>query len=158
MGNQLGPASMVEEAKAAPACVLAIFGAAGDLTRRLLVPALHNLRRSGLLPEAFAIVGIARTPFSDDAFRHDLEEDLRTFATDKVDPAESAWFAERAYYLQGDFGDAATYAQLAQKLQQVGAKHQAGGNYLFYLATPPQVFAPIVEELGKAGLTKRARW
>ena len=68
--------------------------------------------------------------------------------------AESAWFAERAYYLQGDFGDAGTYTRLAKKLQEVGAKHQAGANYLFYLATPPQVFAPIVDELGKAGLTK----
>ena len=154
--NRVGAASMAKEAKAAPACVLAIFGAAGDLTRRLLLPALHNLRRSGLLPEGFAIVGIARTPLSDDVFRHDLQEDLKTFATDKVEAAESAWFAERAYYLQGDFGDPAIYTRLAGKLEEVAQKHQAGANRLFYLATPPQVFAPIVEELGKAGLTKEA--
>jgi glucose-6-phosphate 1-dehydrogenase len=145
---------MAEEAKAAPPCVLAIFGAAGDLTRRLLLPALINLRRSGLLPEGFAIVGIARTALSDDVFRHDLEKDLTSFATSRVAPADSAWFAERAYYLQGDFGDSATYTRLAQKITEVAAKHQAGDNCLFYLATPPQVFAPIVEQLGKAGLTR----
>jgi glucose-6-phosphate 1-dehydrogenase len=145
---------MESEAKPAPACALVIFGAAGDLTRRLLLPALYNLRRSGLLPQQFAIIGVARTALNDDAFRHDLESDLKTFATGEVDPKESAWFAERAYYLQGDFADAATYTKIAEKLKEVEGRHQTGGNFLFYLATPPSVFAPIAEQLAKAGLTR----
>jgi len=107
---------MESEAKPAPACALVIFGAAGDLTRRLLLPALYNLRRSGLLPQQFAIIGVARTALNDDAFRNGLEGDLKTFATGEVDPAESAWFAERAYYLQGDFADSATFTKIAAKL------------------------------------------
>src|ERR1043166_2759432 len=145
---------MGEDAKQASPCVLVIFGAAGDLTRRLLLPAITNLRRSGLLPEKFAILGVARSELSDDAFRHDVEQDLKTFATAKVEPADIAWFAERAYYMPGDFADPATYAKLTEKLKQVAAKHEAGANYLFYLATPPQVFALIPEQLAKAGLTQ----
>ena len=87
--------------------------------------------------------------------RHDLEEDLKTFATDKVDAAESAWFAERAYYLRAISAMPAPIPGLLPSISRCGAKHQAGANYLFYLATPPQVFAPIVDKLGKAGLTKK---
>ncbi len=145
---------MAEEAKQAPPCVLVIFGAAGDLTRRLLLPAIANLRDTGLLPEKFAILGVARNELSDDVFRHDLGEDLKSFATIKIDPADIAWFTERAYYLPGDFADPSTYTKLARRLKEIAGKHEAGSNYLFYLATPPKVFGLVAEQLGKAGLTR----
>ncbi len=146
---------MAEDAKQAPSCVLVIFGAAGDLTRRLLLPALANLHRSGLLPEKFAILGVARTALSDEVFRHDVEEDLKCFATAKLEDADIAWFAGRAYYLAGDFADPATYARLGERLKEIAARHETGENCLFYLATPPQVFALIPEQLAKAGLTRK---
>src|SRR5690348_14342368 len=145
---------MAEDAKQASPCVLVIFGAAGDLTRRLLLPAIANLRRSGLLPEKFAILGVARSELSDDAFRHDVEADLKTFATAKVEDADIAWFAGRTYYMSGDFADPSTYTRLEQRLKEIAGKHETGGNCLFYLATPPQVFSLIPEQLAKAGLTQ----
>src|SRR6185312_7947377 len=145
---------MAEEAKQASPCVLVIFGAAGDLTRRLLLPAIANLRGSGLLPEQFAILGVARNDLSDDAFRHEVGEDLKNFATTKLDPADIAWFTERAYYLPGDFADPSAFTKLAGRLKDIAGKHDAGSNYLFYLATPPKVFGLVVEQLGKAGLTQ----
>ncbi len=148
-------ASKVETAsQPAPPCALVIFGAAGDLTRRLLLPALYNLRRSKLLPDDFAIIGVARTDRNDETFRREVEADLREFATEQVAASDSRWFAERTYYLQGDFDDPATYARLTQRLTEVGAAHRTDGNCLFYLATPAQVFATIVTHLGEAGLTR----
>jgi glucose-6-phosphate 1-dehydrogenase len=138
----------------APPCALVIFGAAGDMTRRLLLPALYNLRRSKLLPEDFAIIGVARTDRNDETFRREVEADLREFATTQVAAPDSRWFGERTYYLQANFDDPASYAKLAQRLAEVGLRHNTGGNCLFYLATPAQVFATIVERLGEAGLTR----
>ncbi len=147
---------MDPDVKPAPACALVIFGGAGDLTRRLLLPALNNLRRARLLGDDFAIIAIARSPRTDEAFRREVDSDLQTFATEKVTPEDSRWFAERIYYLQGDFDDPATYAKLAQRLAEVGARHRTAGNCLFYLATPPQVFAIIVKHLGEAHLMQEA--
>jgi glucose-6-phosphate 1-dehydrogenase len=141
-------------AKAAPPCALVIFGAAGDMTKRLLLPALYNLRRSKLLPEDFAIIGVARTDRNDETFRREVEADLREFATAQVAAPDSRWFGERMYYLQANFDDPASYAKLTQRLAEVGLRHNTGGNYLFYLATPAQVFATIVDRLGEAGLTR----
>jgi glucose-6-phosphate 1-dehydrogenase len=143
---------MDPEVKPAPSCALVIFGGAGDLTRRLLLPALNNLRRSRLLGEDFAIIGVARSERTDEAFRQEVQTDLQTFATEPLAPDDSRWFAERTYYVRGDFDDPATYKRLSGRLGEIGAKHKIGGNYLFYLATPPQVFALIVRHLGEAGL------
>jgi glucose-6-phosphate 1-dehydrogenase len=153
MSNPESAAEMEFVAKSAPACTLVIFGAAGDLTRRLLLKALYNLHRRKLLPDDFAIIGIARTDRNDDTFRRDVEADLREFATEEIVPADSKWLVERSYYLRGDFDDPATYTKLKQRLAEVGAKHRTGGDCLFYLATPAQVFAMIARHLGEAGLT-----
>jgi glucose-6-phosphate 1-dehydrogenase len=130
-------------------CVLVIFGAAGDLTKRLLVPALGNLRRAGLLPKEFAVIGVSRRDMDNESFRCDLGLDLRKSAE-----ATDGWLAERVYHLQGDFNDPAAYKNLAKLLAETDNTHHAGGNYLFYLATPAQVFAAIVQRLGHAGLVR----
>jgi glucose-6-phosphate 1-dehydrogenase len=147
---------MEPDVKHAPPCALVIFGGAGDLTRRLLTPALSNLRHAKLLGDEFAIIGVARSARTDEAFRQEIAADLQTFATEPVTPEDSKWFAERIYYLQGDFADPATYAALTSRLAEIATRHRTGGNCLFYLATPPQVFAMIVKHLGEAGLTKEA--
>ena len=151
---------MASEAKPAPACILVIFGAAGDLTKRLLLPALYNLRRSKLLPREFAVIGVARAAKTDEEFRTELRADFGTFATDQLVTDDVRWFSERTYYLRGDFDDPTAYTALARKMTEVAQHHRTGENCLFYLATPPQVFTTIVDRLGQAGLTSEAdgRW
>jgi glucose-6-phosphate 1-dehydrogenase len=137
------------------ACALVIFGGAGDLTKRLLMPAIYNLKRAGLLPENFALVGVARTDMNTDTFREALGQGLDKFGVN-VDPAGRDWLVERMHYLQGAFDDPATYKKLKALLEKTAASQHTGGNALFYLATPAASFGPIIEELGKAGLADEA--
>ncbi len=142
---------------AAP-CTIVIFGVTGDLTKRLLVPSLCHLRRSGLLSERFAVLGIARSPMSDDEFRQNLGESVQGLA--KVAPEDWQWLAQRCHYIAGAFDDPGTYQALAQRLERVGAAHGTGGNALFYLAIPASRFAGVVRQLGQARLLTEAegRW
>ncbi len=143
-------------APAAGPCIIVIFGAAGDLTKRLLMPALYNLVHSKLLPQEFAIVGLARAQLSSEDFRSKLSQEIQGFATDSVDDALWNWLVQRLYYLSGNFEDAATYAQLQELLAQLDQAHGTQGNYLYYLATSPDFFGPIVQQLSKASLVQEA--
>lgn len=133
-------------------CAIVIFGAAGDLTKRLLMPALYNLKRSNLLPQEFAIVGVAHTPMSQDDFRSKLDRDIHEFATVDVDNQLWQQFDQRLCYLPGEFQDAKTYQQLQTLLTQVDQECGTQGNYLFYLATSSNFFCDIITQLGAAGL------
>jgi glucose-6-phosphate 1-dehydrogenase len=133
-------------------CVMVIFGAAGDLTKRKLMPALYNLLHTGLLPEKFAIIAVSIEDFNDDAFREKLTGEIREFATCEVEPQKWAWFSERVYYMKGDFRDEKLYQQVKAKLAEVGKAQDASGNCLFYLATSPVFFGEIVRQLGVAKL------
>src|SRR5262249_14369983 len=138
--DQDGRLIMQDHVQPAPPCVLVIFGAAGDLTKRLLVPALYNLRRSKLLPDEFAIIGIARSDKHDEDFRQDFDESMRMFSSGWEDGADWRWLRERMSYLKGNLEDAETYRALGKRL--AGRGERGGpGNVLFYLATPPSVFA-----------------
>ena len=146
----------IEQPEPAKPCAIAIFGAAGDLTKRLLMPALYNLAKSDLLPKEFAIIGVAHTDLSSDKFRDQMSQDIKEFATQDVDSEVWDWIEERLDYLQGDFEDADTYKQLQSKLSKLDSEKGTSGNYLFYLATSPSFFQPIVEGLGKAKLTNQS--
>jgi glucose-6-phosphate 1-dehydrogenase len=135
-------------------CVLVIFGAAGDLTKRLLIPALRNLRRAGLLPKEFAVIGVSRRDTDSETFRRDLGLGPRESADGEAEEGEVNWLAERLYHLQCEFNDPAAYKNLAELLAEIDEAHHTRGNYLFYLATPAQVFAAIVQRLGHAGLVE----
>ena len=141
------------DAHVAPPCIMVIFGAAGDLTKRKLIPALYNLRHSKLLPDQFAVLGIARAEMSDEEFRSRMRDDMKEFATDEVDQQEWKWLEERLHYMSGDFSDDGMYSQLKSRAEELDKQHQADGNYSFYLATAPQYFAPVVKQLGRVGLT-----
>ena len=142
--------------KAAPAdpCSLVIFGASGDLTHRLLVPALYNLAADGLLPPAFSIVGVARGERSNDAFKADLAKGLKHFATGPIDDRVACKLLDGAAYVNGDAEDQATYQKLGLALAHLERDRDTRGNRLFYLATPPGAFAPIGRQLGQSGLTR----
>jgi glucose-6-phosphate 1-dehydrogenase len=135
-----------ETALPPPPCTLVIFGATGDLTNRLLMPALRNLRRDGLLSDDFALLGVASRDRGDAGFRDLLREGMEQFKGGSG-PADIDWFLERSRYLAGKFEAPQTYADLSARLA-------ANRNVLFYLATPPSEFAVIAGQLGKAGLLK----
>jgi len=134
---------------------LVIFGASGDLTRRKLVPAVFSLFCEGLLPEKFSIVGFARREKSDDTFREEMHEAVKTFA--RVQPIdESRWreFARNVHYHQSTFEDTSGYRSLKQRLESLAGQSNAPCNCLFYLATQPTQFPLIVEQLEKSEFTR----
>jgi glucose-6-phosphate 1-dehydrogenase len=148
---------MSESASQGDPCVLVIFGAAGDLTRRLLMPAIYNLACDGMLPEKFAIVGVASDDLGDTAFRDRLGADVRRFTT-RNEWNEQAWatLAGRVHYVQGRFEIPATYTRVTSVLASLDESYGTEGNAIFYLATPPVVFGMIAEQLSAAGLNKSA--
>ncbi len=130
-----------------------IFGASGDLTQRKLIPALYTLAVEGRLPEQYAIIGVARSQFDDDGFRERLKRGVEENARlDQMDASVWHHFAEHLYYCQGDYDAPETYDSLIGRLMDVDAHHCTSGNHLFYLATPPQLYPVIVQQLGAAGL------
>ena len=154
MANALDTTLAQDRPTPAPDCIFVIFGAGGDLTRRKLVPALHNLAAQGLLPDCFALLGVDRSDFSDQAFREHLDSEIREFVGGELDDARWEDLLGRSHYLQGDFLEADTYARLATRLEALDAELGCAGNYLFYLATPPRFFAEIAPRLAQAGLSR----
>ena len=135
-------------------CTIVIFGASGDLTKRKLLPALYNLKALKLLPENFAVIGVAVSDSNDELFRTQITSDIKQFATRPVDPAEWDDFSKRSYYLSGDFNNPETFQHLGAKIQEVQKTWNLPGNVLFYLAIAPTFFGKVVEQLGNAGLTE----
>jgi glucose-6-phosphate 1-dehydrogenase len=147
-------------ARPAPPCAMVIFGATGDLTKRKLIPALYNLTVSGLLPKQFAVVGVGRTPLTDDEFRQRMEEALEEFATVEVDGAKAKSLTCPFRYVTGDPGDIETFRRLAETLSKLDQEVGTSGNTLFYLAVPPSLFDDTIRNLGESGLTREeeGRW
>ncbi|HUC48159.1 MAG TPA: glucose-6-phosphate dehydrogenase [Xanthobacteraceae bacterium] len=141
-------------ARQADPCSFVIFGASGDLTHRLLVPALYNLAASGLLPEAFAVIGVARSPSTSETFRNDLAKSLPKFATRDIDERVVKKLLSCIAYVEGEPDDEATYKKIGAELSRVERERATKGNRLFYLATPPAAFMPIGCRLGQSGLAR----
>ncbi|ARV63034.1 glucose-6-phosphate dehydrogenase [Nostocales cyanobacterium HT-58-2] len=144
----------VSSVQPADPCVMVIFGATGDLTKRKLIPALYNMAYAHLLPKEFAVIGIARSPLSDDDFRQQAGQYLQEFTTDSVDWQVWEQLAQRFYYLSGNVKEPDTYQQLKEQLAQIDEQCGTTGNYLFYLATEPRFFGEIISQLGQAGLAQ----
>jgi len=132
--------------------IFVVFGASGDLTRRKLVPALVNLRRSGALPESFAFVGIIRQADAGPTLADEMLKAAGEHLDTPITEEEHAWFFGRIRVVVGDIEQPALYADIAVRLSELQSSHGTGPNALFYLATPPQLFAPIAAGLGQAGL------
>jgi len=138
----------------APPCVMVIFGASGDLTKRKLLPALLNLAEEGLLPKDFAIVGFSFDQMTTEALREKLGKEVREYALHPVDDILWQWLVERIYYVQGDFGDPAAYQRLKDQILAAEKTHNTQRNRFHYLAVAPKFFSTIVKQLGQAGLTE----
>jgi len=131
--------------------VLVIFGASGDLTKRKLIPALYHLFQSDLLPPQFAIVGVARRPLGEE-FAKDMREGIvESGGVDAIDPKLES-FASNISYFALNFDDPGHYAALRAELDRLAEEKHIGPNRLFYLATAPEFFAGIVENLGAQGM------
>ncbi len=148
-------------APVAPPCAMVIFGAAGDLTKRLVVPALYNLVDAGRLPEGFRLVGVDLADKSTDDWRQGLTGMMNEFAAqgggefevDHIDQTAWRWLTDRMSYLQGDLNDPGLYRRLGDLLAKQDKSAGTEGNYLFYLAVSDRFFSVVVAGLGASGLT-----
>ncbi len=137
-------------------CVVVIFGASGDLTGRKLMPALFSLACEGLLPEQFSIVGVARSELDNDGFRQKVKEGIQTHSRLNLEGC-LPWpdFARNLYYHRADYDDPQGYQALAAMLAGLAEKQNGAFNCLFYLATPPNLYPVIVQQLGEAELASQ---
>jgi glucose-6-phosphate 1-dehydrogenase len=136
-------------------CFMVIFGASGDLTKRKLVPAIFDLHRQGLLPSGFTVVGVGRTRMDSDAFRDHLHGALKEYI--QLPDSEAAlWtsFASGLHYIALNPNNVEEFHRLRDELHAISADRGESGNFLFYLATPPSMYAPIVRHLGASGLNR----
>ncbi len=138
----------VDADRRSPPCVLVIFGASGDLTARKLLPALERLAGYGALPPEVALIGVARTPMTDDEFRDHCRRSVSGEASPRWRELSAA-----ARYVHGGYDDPSTYQRLAEVLADCDRRHGTAGNRVYYFATPPRLFGPIAVSLGKAGLS-----
>ena len=140
---------------AVPACTLVIFGASGDLTKRLLMPALYNLSCSGLLDDGFKVIGVDRAEFGAGSWAKSLTATMHSYTMDKtaefytpeLDAAGWSFVEDRLDYMQGDFTDMALFEQLRKRIGQ--------NSTIFYLAVGSRFFGNLVDQLGEAGLLKQ---
>ena len=135
-------------------CVLVIFGASGDLTRRKLFPALYSLALRGLLPERFAVVGVARSEESDDAFRERMKESIQEFGRDEFEQDVWDWLAEGMRYVATDFADDGGEDRVGAALNELDEQRGTAGNRVYYLAVPPNAIATLLQEIGERRSTE----
>ena len=157
-GGAAGP-EFAADSSPGERCILVLFGASGDLAKRLLMPTLYNLACDHLLPKRFAVVGMALEGWSTDEFRERMSRDIRSFNT-RTDFDSAVWtdLCNRLYYLPGKFDDAAAFQGLRERVTALNAEHDTGGNLLFYLAVPPTLIGLISGSIGKAGFKSLPGW
>jgi glucose-6-phosphate 1-dehydrogenase len=149
---QTTPASLQPERTPDP-CIVVIFGASGDLTKRKLLPALYHLEQAGLLPKDFAVVGVARRPL-EKTFAADMKEGVISGGGVETNDPKLDPFVSRIQYHAMNFDDAAGYDVLKNALAELDKKFGTRGNRLFYLATAPEYFSDIIKYLGEHGMAK----
>jgi glucose-6-phosphate 1-dehydrogenase len=152
----------------APPCAMVIFGATGDLTKRLVVPALYNLVNAKRLPKGFKLVGIGLSSTTTTEWRQSLEDMMNQFVAqgggefqaDHINETAWRWLTDRMTYLQGDLNDPGTYSRLREHLAGLDKTGGTAGNHLFYLAVADRFFSTVVAGLGAAGLVteKDGQW
>ena len=136
-------------------CIMAIFGASGDLTKRMLIPSLYELFSAKLLPENFTVLGYSRKEMDDKIFRESMNEAIKTYCDpDCVNDECIKHFLSNIYYLPGKYDDEASYLSLKEKLDALCKEKNIYGNRLLYMSVPPEAIPEIVNQLGKSGLNR----
>ncbi|HEX6769005.1 MAG TPA: glucose-6-phosphate dehydrogenase, partial [Candidatus Binatia bacterium] len=144
------------QAKKPHGCIVTIFGASGDLTQRKLIPALYNLALEKKLPERFAVVGYARSEMTHEAFRDKMREAVQEFSrTGLKDPAVWELFASTLYYVRGGYDEADGYHSLKEFIDGFDRSSRVMPGRVFYLATPPDLYGPVIERIAAAGLAPK---
>ena len=138
--------------RGAPPTVVVIFGASGDLTARKLIPAVHNLGHDSLLPADFYLVGYGRKALLDDEFRGMAAEAIREFSRRELNPEAWGRVAAHTSYVAGGYDERPAFEKLAAHIDAIEQKLGREVQRLFYISTPPSVFAPIIINLGASGL------
>ena len=134
-------------------CTIVIFGASGDLTKRKLLPALYNLAMTYQLPSRFSVVGYARSEMSNEEFRRKMRDAVSELSrTGLKDQATWERFVQNLYYVSGGYGKPEGYRRLKESLAGIDREQSSGVNRIFYLATPPDLYAPIIQQIAAAGL------
>jgi glucose-6-phosphate 1-dehydrogenase len=153
------PESATEMAVQAPPCAMVIFGATGDLTKRLLVPALYNLVTAKRLADGFRLVGVGRVAETVEEWRDSLAKMMKEliandaeFEADRLDQTAWRWLTDRMSYVQGDLNDRETYRRLRKHLTGLDKTAGTAGNYLFYLAVADHLFGVTIAKLEAADL------
>src|SRR2546427_11530709 len=136
-------------------CTVVLFGAWGALAKRKVIPAMIDSAIHNSQGTRTAIGGFARTPMSEDAFRTALGDAAKSISeVGPIDPKRWNEFASNLYYSPGDYANPEAFTQLAKRLAELDSSKNIGGNRLFYLSTPPEVYPDIVEQLSRAGLAR----
>ncbi|MCH9622059.1 MAG: Glucose-6-phosphate 1-dehydrogenase 2 [Chlamydiia bacterium] len=133
--------------KTPPPCILVIFGASGDLTKKKLIPALYNLMNDGLLPANFVCVGFARRGKSAEDFRKEMSENIKEYSRSKTEEKELEMFTEKLFYFQSNFDDDQGYENLTPFLEDLDKKFGTNGNRIYYLSVQPSYFSVISDKL-----------
>src|SRR5665213_4619441 len=147
--------SMLSHKSPPPPCAIVIFGANGDLTKRLIIPALYNLARTQLLPHSLALVGVDHNKKTREEWRQQLKDFLgQVLAKNNEEIDDTLWqqVARCMTFLSGDFESSDTYSKLKDLLADLDEKQALEGNVLFYMAVADRFFATIAGKLGEAGL------
>src|SRR5712692_8713498 len=132
-------------------CTLVIFGGAGDLSARKLLPALYNLSLDGVLPTNFAVVGFARNELDDSTFRAVARDGIERFSRRPLDKTHWEEYSRSLFYVMGSFTDAQAYVELKRRLEKIESEFGIAGNRVFYLSIPPSLIATCVEQLKANG-------
>ena len=144
----------VQAQPAVPGSLFVLFGASGDLTKRLLLPSLYNLVASHVLPDAFQLLGVAVEGWSDDAFRDHIRQSLAEFWGADAYKAIVDWLCARAQFQQANFDDPASFDTLQTRIGAIEKSLPTAGNRLFYLAVAPSFISKVSSQLGRVGLLK----
>ena len=158
------PAATLPDLEQPDPCVIVLFGAGGDLTKRLVVPALYNLSRTSKLPENFALIGVDLAPGDTATWHKNLRDMLQSFvgrataelSIGEIDEKAWDWLASRMTYMQGDLTKPDLYAEIETALADAEKQHGTEGNAIFYLAIADRFFGTVVEHLGQAGLANQS--
>lgn len=134
--------------------IFVIFGASGDLTKRLLIPSIYNIAAYNALPEKFAVIGLAKDEMNDQSFKDKVAQDLKEFGKRQFEESLFNTMSQNFYYMTADFANQSVYTQIKEKIEQIDKLWSCKASVTFYLAVSPAIFEMVTNHLAEAGFAK----